>query len=303
MSNTTLNALNKNNTASATDLKNIKSYLIRGAFVDFASDGSEMVYTINGVDDLKISENGYVIDKGVIKHPKDSNNTVYIGRREGWDAINISYNTLITLLNGYIPRGGLVIDKRDELKGWSPDNIMLVNKFTKEPESFSELSKVGIIEDEVKEPQLELFNSEELYSRKETISEFVTEDFAVFPTRELAEWHQNTLTEAKSLAQVVLDYNGGYGIAEKVYQEKVVYNKQRPYENFRDVMDNNAGIVERKSKEVVKFNSFTIGGEPKFAYLFSEKSYNQDVADEIVRGLSQAREIFEKLEGLSKQAI
>ena len=292
--------------------RDIKEHLLNGAQVDFLHNGKtvngqpEMVYVIDGVNDLEISTKGYIIDKGEVKYPKLSNNTVYIGRRDEWDAINISLKSLITMLNGYIPKGGLVLDVIDQDKGYARGNLKLVNKFTHEEESFDALQK---IEDFRANLPAQAYDTKEftdtllgktLYTRKETVKEYVTEDGAVFPTREIAELHQKNVDDGKLMAQVVLDYNLGYIVAEKVYKEKVIYQKNRPYENFVDVMENNNGIVERASKEVVKFNEFSIGGDPKFAYLFNGKSYTQEQADEIVGMLQMAQDVYANLEQMSK---
>lgn len=299
--NNTHNTNKEISTKYASD-KNIREYLESGAKVSFGMSkwhDKEPVYTISNVKDLEVSSKGYIIDKGVIKHPKESNDTVYIGRRDGWSAINISFKSLITLVNGYIPKGGLVIDLKDRSKGWIPTNIVLTDKFTKALVDFSLLQKVG--EQDVITYD-EKISEDILYTRKETVIEYRTEDFKVFSTyQDALEW-QKTVDAAKGLAQVVLDNDGGYAIAEKVFLEMTKYH-DKPYKHFRDVMDNDDGVVEQMSKEVVKFNEFSVGGEPKWAHLFSGKSYNQDVANEIVEMLSLAREVYENLEGLSKQVV
>lgn len=293
------------NVVTAVKPKSIREHLLAGAKVSFGTNGSENVYTIEGVRWLEISERGYIIDRDVIKYPKPSNDTVYIGRRTGWESLNIAFRTLVTLLNGYIPHGGLVIEYIDKDKGWRPDNLIVVDKFSKKQSTFNMLERIS--EQEVKvSPVVERDVSDDLkgadlYSQKEQVDEYVTEDFAIFPTMELAQWHQDVVYEAKNYAQIVLDHNGGYALAEKIYREKVVYNKGKPYENFRDVMDNNEGIVSRKSKELVKFKDFKIGEDPKFAYLFSGKTYTAEVAAEIVSMLTMAREVYESLNGLSMQ--
>lgn len=293
------------NVVTAVKPKSIREHLLAGAKVSFGTNGSENVYTIEGVRGLEISERGYIIDRDVIKYPKPSNDTVYIGRRTGWESLNIAFRTLVTLLNGYIPHGGLVIEYIDKDKGWRPDNLIVVDKFSKKQSTFNMLERIS--EQEVKvAPVVERDVSDDLkgadlYSQKEQVDEYVTEDFAIFPTMELAQWHQDVVYEAKNYAQIVLDHNGGYALAEKIYRERVVYNKGKPYENFRDVMDNNEGIVSRKSKELVKFKDFKIGEDPKFAYLFSGKTYTAEVAAEIVSMLTMAREVYESLNGLSMQ--
>lgn len=73
---------------------------------------------------------------------------------------------------------------------------------------------------------------------------FRTEDFAIFPTKALADWHQESVSKAKGNAQIVRDYNGGWQCAEAIFQQDAIYMAQKPYDNFRDVMDNNTGVVD-----------------------------------------------------------
>lgn len=298
--------------------KDIKQFLMSGeAQVDFLNNGKDMVYRIEGVEDLDVAAQGFIIDRGEVKYPKLSNDTVYIGSRTGWSSTNISFKTLICLLNGYLPKGGQVLSLKDNKFGYAPHNLVLRNKFTDEISPIDILEKVGSVQKESE--NVDVISNEAdviatvidadkigdftMYTKKDVVKEYVTEDGAAFPTKELAEWHQENVAEAKNLAQVVLDYNGGYQLAEKVFQEKVKYNKAKPYEHFRDVMDANDGVVERDSKEVVKFNPFTIGGVPHFAYLFSNKQYTQTKADEIVDMLKLAQEVYENLEKLSKETV
>lgn len=297
-------------------VKDIKQFLMSGeAKVDFLNNGKDMVYRIEGIEDLDIAAQGFIIDRGEVKYPKLSNDTVYIGSRTGWSSTNISFKTLVCLLNGYLPKGGQVLSLKDNKFGYAPHNLVLRNKFTDEISPIDTLEKVGSVQDVVvTESENEIGNAPtaeridtvdgfKMYTKKDVVKEYVTEDGAVFPTKELAEWHQENVAEAKNLAQVVLDYNGGYQLAEKVFQEKVKYNKSKPYEHFRDVMDANDGVVERDSKEVVKFNPFTIGGVPHFAHLFSNKQYTQTKADEIIDMLKLAQEVYENLEKLSKETV
>lgn len=306
---------NKTNVAAkvSANAKDIKQFLMSGeAKVDFLNNGKEMVYRIEGVEDLDIAAQGFIVDRGEVKYPKLSNDTVYIGSRKGWSSTNISFKTLICLLNGYLPKGGQVLSLKDVEFGYAPHNLVLRNKFTDEISPLSILEKVGsvvndqdehAVDEVVAEEYIDTVDGFKMYTKKDVVKEYVTEDGAVFPTKELADWHQENVAEAKNLAQVVLDYNGGYQLAEKVFQEKVKYNKVKPYEHFRDVMDANDGVVERDSKEVVKFNPFTIGGVPHFAHLFSNKSYTQEKADEIIDMLKHAQEVYEHLEKLSKETV
>lgn len=72
---------------------------------------------------------------------------------------------------------------------------------------------------------------------------YITEDGAKFPTKELADWHQDKVSKGKGNAQIVRDFNGGWQLAEEIFLQEVHYNAGKPYENFIDVMNNNVGIL------------------------------------------------------------
>lgn len=302
---TTLNT--KNTTEVAQD---IKEFLIAGAAVDFAHNGKEMVYTIEGVRGLEVSTQGYIIDKGDVKYPKEVNDTVYISARKGFKAINIAYKSLILLLNGYVPKGGFILKLKDEALGYRPENLRLVSKFNQAQEiSFDTLEKTAAepvqeVEPEVVTEDKTVIAPESVYTTKTSVPEYVTEDGMAFDTLEAAAIHQRNVAAAKEVAQVVLDYNNGlYGVAEKAYLRVMHYTTDKPYANFRDVMDNFKGVVERQTKEVVQFKDFKIGEEPIFAHLFSNKSYTQEKATEIVEMLALAKDVYLNLEMLSKQSV
>lgn len=98
------------------------------------------------------------------------------------------------------------------------------------------------------------------YTLHEAKNEHITEDGAIFPTKELAEWHQTKVSKGKGNAQVVLDYNGGYVLAEQIYLQEVVYNKSKPYTNFIDVLNNNQGIVSVVQEEHCVFDKIDVEG-------------------------------------------
>lgn len=303
---------------NATNAQDVKDHLLNGAKVIF--DSKESMYRIQGVKDLEVSAKGYVVDNGEIKYPKESNDTVYISSRKDFKSINIAYKSLITLLNGYVPKGGVVVKMKELDEGYSPDNIVFVSKFTGEGVDVSKLetivehlkkgmsvsSKDNTISDKDRTivnllEDKEDIAPESLYTNKATVVEYVTEDEKVFHSLEAAAMHQRVVNTAKEVANVVLEHNKElYGVAEQAFLRLMNYTTGKPYKHFRNVMDNDNGIVERTSKEVVQFKTFLIGQEPKFAYLFSDKSYTQEQADEIVSMLSLSQEVYLQLEGLSK---
>ena len=311
----TLMNVNAKDAVKVNTSKDIKDYLVEGAKVIYEFNGSEMVYVIEGVQNLEISTKGYILDKGEKKFPKESNDTVYISARKNFKALNIAYKALITYLNGYIPKGGLMLKLKDEDKGYTPDNIVMVNKFTGNPVDWNQLTKItakpkasnktvktveAILEDEDKTN----LDPMSLYTKKESVLEYVAEDCMSFNTLEAAALHQRFVTEAKEAAQVVLEYNKElYGVAEKVFLQAMKYEGNKPYKNFIDVMTNFDGVTQQTSKEVVKFKEFALGKYPHLAHLFSDKSYTQEQADEIVGMLSLAQDVYLQLEMLSKQTV
>jgi len=285
--------------------KDIRDLLLNGAKVNYSHNGSEFVYEIEGVHSLEISVNGYIIDKGEVKYPKPSNDTVYISSRRNFNALNIAYKSLITYLNGYIPKGGVMLKLKDEHKGYSPDNIKLVNKFTGEDESWDVLQKISDsktnVDESLSNEDKTVLNPNDLYTEVVSTTEYVTEDGKVFSSLESAAIHQRQVDLAKDVAQLVLEHQRElYGVAESAYLRLMDYKGNKPYFHFKDVMDNNNGIVERQSKEVVVFKDFLLGDSPQFAHLFSGKQYTQEKADEIISMLSLAEDVYLNLKGLSQ---
>lgn len=304
---TMLNTTAANN-ATATN-RDIKEFLISGAKVNFEHNGKEMVYTIEGVRGLEVSTQGYIIDKGDVKYPKEVNDTVYIAARKGFSALNIAYKSLILLLNGYVPKGGFILRLKEEALGYRPDNLRLVSKFNQQQEiSFDTLTKTGSVL-EAQTPVLEdedkpTVDHATIYTTKTAVIEYVAEDGMAFETLEAAAIHQRNVTAAKEVAQVVLDYNKGlYGVAEKAYLRVMHYDTDKPYENFRDVMDTFTGVTERTAKEVVQFKKFNVGDSPKLAHMFSGKSYSKEIAEEAVNLLGEMEDLYKKLEHLSTMAV
>ena len=145
--------------------------------------------------------------------------------------------------------------------------------------------------------------TKQFYTLYEAKNEHTTEDGAVFPTKELAEWHQTKVTKGKGNAQVVLDYNGGYVLAEQIYLQEVVYNKAKPYTNFIDVLNNNQGIASVVQEEHCKFDKLDNehGLSPVQLNLFGlDKVINLSCtkvqAEKINTSLNKYSEAFSKLE-------
>ena len=146
---------------------------------------------------------------------------------------------------------GSLFYKLDETQDYSEENYQIVCN-TGAKVSKGDILKVLSGQDVV---DLKANDSgKQYYTVYEAKNEHTTEDGAVFPTKELAEWHQTKVTKGKGNAQVVLDYNGGFVLAEQIYLQEVVYNKAKPYINFINVLNNNQGIVSVVQEEHCKFD-------------------------------------------------
>ena len=180
----------------------------------------------------------------------------------------VSFNSLFSRMVLGVKLGGKTICLKDIKVGYTKDNVSLVGcrlgqKLSRDikPQTKSQTKqqtlqtspttqeKVTPVDTPIQDKEVKQY-----YTVYEAKNEHTTEDGAVFPTKELAEWHQTKVTKGKGNAQVVLDYNGGYVLAEQIYLQEVVYNKAKPYTNFIDVLNNNQGIVSIVQEEHCKFD-------------------------------------------------
>ena len=146
--------------------------------------------------------------------------------------------------------------KLDETKPYSEESYKIVNNTTGTSTVKGDILKVTSEQQEAVILDINTTGNTttQYYTVYEAKNEHITEDGAIFPTKELAEWHQDKVSKGKGNAQVVLDYNGGYVLAEQIYLQEVVYNKAKPYANFIDVLNNNQGIVSVVQDEHCKFD-------------------------------------------------
>lgn len=197
--------------------------------------------------------------KGFIENNVEIVSTGTLGK--GVMKSNLSkYNKVINL-----HKGGLTAKEISNVVGVTP---VTIRKWIKEAEgtdkqecqstynsSFKATPKQLVLESTQEDVSMDInTTNKQYYTLYEAKNEHTTEDGAVFPTKELAEWHQTKVTKGKGNAQVVLDYNGGYVLAEQIYLQEVVYNKAKPYTNFIDVLNNNQGIVSVVQEEHCKFD-------------------------------------------------
>ena len=221
---------------------------------------------------VSIDSLGRVFDEDGELLTKNKSNTYSVrintgNKNIGWTA---SYTSLFSRIVLGIKLSNRTLRLKDESKGWVEGNVDAVSihgmgasgKVAETKIDINTLEKLGsekIISDNADSSKDVDNTSDVCYKVIDAKKEYVTEDGGVFPTKELAEWHQDKVSKGKGNAQVVLDYNGGWVLAEQIYLQEVVYRCPKPYNNFKDVMDNVSGVLNKSQKERCVFSNIDVG--------------------------------------------
>ena len=188
-----------------------------------------------------------------------------------------SFNSIYSRMVLGIKLHGNTLKKKSNEVGYLPENMEVVSvaktyltgkTFKTKDKVLHQQSKPIHKQQTTKQEIMKLENTVEntdttdivFYTEYKAVNEHTTEDGAIFPTKELAQWHQEKVSKGKGNAQVVLDYNGGFVLAEQIYFQEVIYNKEKPYTNFVDVLNNNQGIVSNVQEEHYKFDKLEGNG-------------------------------------------
>ena len=221
---------------------------------------------------VSIDSMGRVFDEDGKVLAKNRSNTYSIrintgNNNIGWTA---SYASLFSRIVLGIKLSTRTLRLKDESKGWVEGNVDAVSihgtgasgKVAETKIDINTLEKINSkkpISDNVDTPNIDNDSTTIYYKFIDAKNEYITEDGGVFPTKELAEWHQEKVSKGKGNAQVVLDYNGGWVLAEQIYLQEVVYRCPKPYKNFKDVMDNTTGILNKSQSEQYVFSNLDAG--------------------------------------------
>ena len=221
---------------------------------------------------VSIDSLGRVFDEDGKLLTKNKSNTYSVrintgNKNIGWTA---SYTSLFSRIVLGIKLSNRTLRLKDKSKGWIEGNVDAVSihgvgasgKVAETKIDINTLEKVhseNVISDNVEASKGDDNTSVVYYKVIDAKKEYVTEDGGVFPTKELAEWHQEKVSKGKGNAQVVLDYNGGWVLAEQIYLQEVVYRCPKPYKNFKDVMDNVSGVLDKSQKERCVFSNIDVG--------------------------------------------
>lgn len=241
-------------------------------------------------------------------------------KRDEWSYSHVKFASLYAYMVLGVPLKSRTIVRKDDSKPFIPENVRVVSRhfnrrhhrtvetvydvpFKPEPKVVN-VSPFKTLQPSRTPVQPELPVVAEVpfpqfYTTTEAVVKYITEDFAEFPTLELANWHQDNVSKAKGNAQVVLDFNGGWQLAEAIFGQDVKYNKARPYQNFRDVMENNTGIKDISEGGKASFKD----AQQIFKELHVDTKYINTQLYKNLYSLEDAATIQEKLEEYCKQAL
>lgn len=215
------------------------------------------------------------------------------------------FNSLFAAMVLGVSLRGKTLKKIDEAGGFLPENLKIVSvtslRFGKPDYTQVEVepNKVPAAEEK---PQEE---SQNYLVEHTSESKFITEDFAEFPTLDLANWHQSNIDKGKANAEIVMKYNGGWACAEEVYLQSVSYRDGKPYEHFRYVMENGKGVQEVSGESTYSFNDMPylgiLGGVAKAELL--QKRFKKEDADLLFDTIQSANVLLRKAVEVSKRGI
>lgn len=237
----------------------------------YRDDG--VVIWVNEATNAILTSDGNVLNENLQKIKPTDNGCYRVKITDGISTgvAAISFNTLFSRMVLGEKLGTRTIVLKDKTKGYAEGNIEVV-KSTKAKYFRTENKEVTKADELLKQHN----TGDTMYTVKAGDTKYITEDFAEFPTRELAEWHQDKITKGKSNAQIVLDYNGGYTLAYEIYKQEVQYNAEKPFENFVDVMRNDTGITTKSEQYAIferVYDNVSFGLVPKelVAYVSGRK--------------------------------
>lgn len=213
-------------------------------------DANGVTWWENPVVSVKINSDGEVYCNGCsIQQNISKTYTIKLnidGKWIGWCA---SFNSLFCR----VVLGRSLVDynmkKVDLEKPYTEDNVTIYKRHNKKVFNSPEKPKQEVKLDDCEQEM------EKYYTYYQAKEEYITEDGGVFPSMQLAEWHQEKVSKGKGNAQVVLDFNGGWILAEQIFLQEVVYRCDKPYEHFKNVMDSNKGIISSVQKEEYIFDN------------------------------------------------
>lgn len=222
---------------------------------------------------IKISSDGKVFSKKKKKLVNtDSVNkyAIVLKKKSGYYYNSYSFASIYSRVVLGLRLGLDTIVLKDESKGYCKENVKVVSSASKAANSkkielnLDKNANVKITQEKIKDMRTkdkfnkcEGFNTpstEQYYTHLQAKEEYITEDGGVFPSAQLAEWHQEKVSKGKGNAQVVLDFNGGWVLAEQIFLQEVVYRCDKPYEHFKNVMESKKGIISNVQKEEFVFD-------------------------------------------------
>lgn len=168
----------------------------------------------------------------------------------------------------------------DERMGFIPGNISVVSidpvrKAKESTDNAATESDLKTISPALHEAETSIIciNGYRLKSTQANLM-YITEDVQTFDNLFDANSHQMIVDKGKEAAQLVLNSNSGFILAEQIFDTHVK-NITKKYKNFKDVIENNKGVQEIGKSDTFKFIDQPGLGEFKKEIIGNEFTYDQ----------------------------
>lgn len=204
-----------------------------------------------------------------------------------------SFDSIVSYMFGVIKGKRETFALIDESKGYVMGNVKAVPRktewktrgpTTRYKELPTSVKKVSPLVHLVENATIELSG----YTLKvyDADHKFITEDNVTFSNKADAIAHQLMVDKGKEAANLIVTAKCGYLLAKQIFQQFVT-NDQELYTNFKDMLANNAGIVEVGANPTYKFINQADLGEYKDILL--DRTFTEDEAHktaELLRTIS-----------------
>lgn len=220
-----------------------------------------IVYSSNPAIYMSVTSDGRVFNKKSGRFLNPSAHGLYpiyftIGNTNSSPS---SFNSILSYMFGVTKGKRETFVLIDESKGYVPGNIKAV-PLNKEWKTRGPSSRYKELPADVKQvaPLVHLIETATINLSGYTLKvyaadhKFITEDNVQFNNKDEAIEHQLKVDKAKESANMIVNAKAGYVLAKQIFQQ-IVGDNRMLYDNFKDMLSNNVGVVEVGANPSYKF--------------------------------------------------
>lgn len=208
-----------------------------------------------------------------------------------------SFDSLLSHMLGIEKTRGQKIELIDKSKGYVKDNIRVVkhNRVWKARAKRKDTTNTPVKKIPTNLHVLETSDIEFDGFKLKVIKaehQFITEDGQTFSNKDDAVEHQLLVDKGKNAANIVISHKAGYILAREMFEQHVNVNKVM-YKDFKEMLNNNVGIIEMGANPTYRFIDQANMGEYKDLVIGNE--YTEAEAKSIASALAKLNAISTEL--------